>query len=117
MEEKTMMMQGLVLSAEVSELALYDQMTGQLKPGYSVRMRVLDGDSDEKYECQVSEGLPGLDDLKLLKKQGQPTEALQQAAMALQAQLPAKMTPVTLQVKRIKAKGGFVTLVCSLVAA
>lgn len=113
-----MLMQALVISTEVGEFPLYDQMTGVQKTNYSVRMSVLDLESHEKYECQVSEGIPALEDLKLLKKQGQPADVMQQAALALQGQLPAAMSQMTLFVKRVKAnKGGFVTLVCSIAAA
>ena len=111
-----MLLQGLVLNGQVVESTFYDQMTGQPKPGYSVRLTVLDSETDEKYECQVSEGLPTLDHLRELKKQGQPTDVLQQVAQQLQSDLPPKMTPIALQVRRIKGKGSFMTLVCQLAA-
>ena len=107
-----MLLQGLVLSGDVLESTFYDQSTGQPKPGYSVKLTVLDADTDEKYECQVSEGFPSLDHLKDLKKQGQPMDVLQQVAAQLRTELPPKMTPVTLEVRRIKGKGSFLTLVC-----
>ena len=72
-----MVLQGLVLSGQVLESTFYDQMTGQPKPGYSVKLTVLDTETDEKYECQVSEGFPTLEQLKELKKQGQPADVLQ----------------------------------------
>jgi hypothetical protein len=116
-ENKRMVLQGLVLSGQVLESTFYDQMTGQPKPGYSVKLTVLDSETDEKYECQVSEGFPTLEQLKELKKQGQPADVLQQVAQQLQAELPPKMTAVVLHVRRIKGKGSFQTLVCSLAAA
>jgi hypothetical protein len=109
-----MLLQGIVLSGQVLESTFYDQVTGQPKPGYSVKLTVLDEETDEKYECQVSDGFPTLDVLKDLKKQGHPADVLQQAAQQLQAELPPKMTPIALQVRRIKGKGGFMTLVCRL---
>src|SRR5438105_1114632 len=60
-EQNTMLLQGLVLSGDVLESTFYDQSTGQPKPGYSVKLTVLDAETDEKYECQVSEGFPSLD--------------------------------------------------------
>src|SRR5437773_4761337 len=108
----TMLLEGLVLSGDVLESTFYDQSTGQPKPGYSVKLTVLDAETDEKYECQVSEGVPSLDHLKDLKKQGQPVGVLQQVAAQLRTELPPKMTPVTLEVRRIKGKGSFLTLVC-----
>jgi len=111
-EEETMLLQGLVLSGDVLESTFYDQSTGQPKPGYSVKLTVLDAETDEKYECQVSEGFPSLDHLKDLKKQGQPVDVLQQVAVQLRTELPPKMTPVTLELRRIKGKGSFLTLVC-----
>ena len=65
-----MFMNAMVLDASVNALALYDQMTGVQRPGYSVRLTVLDADTSEKYEVQVNDGLPLLDQLKELKKQG-----------------------------------------------
>ena len=55
-----MLLQGLVLSGQVLESTFYDQVTGQPKPGYSVKLTVLDAETDEKYECQLSDGLPSL---------------------------------------------------------
>jgi hypothetical protein len=112
-----MLLQGLVLSGQVLESTFYDQVTGQPKPGYAVKLTVLDSETDEKYECQVSEGFPTLEHLKELKKQGQPVDVLQQVAQQLQAELPPKMSAIALQVRRIKGKGSFHTLVCSLAAA
>jgi hypothetical protein len=106
-----------VLSGQVLESTFYDQLTGQPKPGYSVKLTVLDTDTDEKYECQVSEGFPTLEHLKELKKQGQPADVLQQVAQQLQTELPPKMTAIVLYVRRIKGKGSFQTLVCSLATA
>lgn len=111
-----MLLQGLVLSGQVLESTFYDQVTGQPKPGYSVKLTVLDSETDEKYECQVSEGFPTLEHLKELKKQGQPVDVLQQVAQQLQTELPPKMSAIALQVRRIKGKGSFQTLVCSLAA-
>src|SRR5713101_461711 len=91
---KKMILQGLVLSGDVLESTFYDQSTGQPKPGYSVKLTVLDAETDEKYECQVSEGFPSLDHLKELKQQGQPLEVLQQVAEQLRTELPPKMTPL-----------------------
>src|SRR5712675_164627 len=115
-ENKRMVLQGLVLSGQVLESTFYDQLTGQPKPGYSVKLTVLDTETDEKYECQVSEGFPTLEQLKELKKQGQPADVLQQVAQQLQAELPPKMAAIVLHVRRIKGKGSFQTLVCSLAA-
>jgi hypothetical protein len=116
-ENERMVLQGLVLSGQVLESTFYDQLTGQPKPGYSVKLTVLDTETDEKYECQVSEGFPTLEQLKELKKQGQPADVLQQVAQQLQAELPPKMAAIVLHVRRIKGKGSFQTLVCSLAAA
>lgn len=112
-----MILQGLVMSGDVLESIFYDQATGQPKPGYSVKLTVLDDDTAEKYECQLTDGFPTLDELKLQKKQGQPMEVLQQLAAQLRAELPVKMTPVVLHVQRIKGKGSFMTLVCRFAPA
>ena len=116
-EENKMLLQGLVLSGQVLESTFYDQVTGAAKPGYSVKLTVLDAETDEKYECQLSDGLPSLEQLQELKKQGQPADVLRQVATQLQAELPPKMSQIALQVRRIKGKGSFQTLVCRLATA
>jgi len=112
-----MILQGLVMSGDVLESIFYDQATGQPKPGYSVKLTVLDDDTAEKYECQLTDGFTTLEELKTQKKQGQPMEVLQQLAAQLRAELPPKMTPVVLHVQRIKGKGSFLTLVCRFAQA
>jgi hypothetical protein len=112
-----MILQGMVLHGDVLESIFYDQATGQPKPGYSVKLTVLDDETAEKYECQLTDGFATLEELKNLKRQGQPIEVLQQLAEQLRAELPAKMTPVVLHVQRIRGKGSFMTLVCRFAQA
>lgn len=112
-----MILQGIVFDGDVLESTFYDQVTGQPKPGYSVKLTVIDQDGGERYECQLADGFPTLDELKAQKKQGQPVEVLQQLAAQLRAELPPKMTPVMLDVRKIKGKGSFLTLVCRLAQA
>jgi hypothetical protein len=114
---KTMILQGLVLSGDVMESTFYDQSTGQPKPGHSIKLTVLDTETDEKYDCQITDGFATLEHLKELKKQGQPLDVLQQVAAQLRAELPPKMTPITLEVRRVKGKAGFMTLVCRMAVA
>jgi hypothetical protein len=112
-----MMLNGLVLSSDVLESTFYDQATGAPKHGFTVKLTVLDVDTDEKYDCQLTDGFATLEQLKDLKKQGQPVEVLQQVAMHLRTELPPKMTPMTLEVVRVKGKSGFLTLVCRFAQA
>ncbi len=51
-----MLLQAMVLSGKVAESTFYDQVSGLPKPGYTVNLTVLDMDTDEKYECQLTEG-------------------------------------------------------------
>ena len=106
-----MLLQGMVLSGQVLESTFYDQMTGQAKPGLSVQLTVLDVETDEKYQCQLSEGFSTLEQLKDLRRQGQPID-IQQARAQLEAELPPKMANIPLEVRGIKGKGGFHTLKC-----
>ena len=106
-----MLLQGMVLSGQVMESTFYDQLTGQPKPGLSVQLTVLDADTDEKYQCQVSEGFSTLEQLKDLRRQGQPID-IQQARLQLEGELPPKMATIALVVRGIKGKGGFHTLKC-----
>ncbi len=109
-----MKMQGLLFSAEVSEISLYDISTGEFKPGYGVSAKILDVDTGESYTCQIADGLPGQDDLKAARKSNQPVALMQQVAAAVQGQLPPPLSRLTLDVKRIKVSKGFMTLVCSV---
>src|SRR5438067_13658594 len=103
-ENETMLLQGMVLSGQVMESTFYDQMTGQPKPGLSVQLTVLDVETDEKYQCQVSEGFSTLEQLKDLRRQGQPTD-IQQARLQLGGEPPPKMASIAMQVRRIMGKG------------
>ncbi len=107
-----MMLNGLVLSGDVLESTFYDQATGAPKHGYTVKLTVLDVETDEKYDCQLTDGFAMLEQLKDLKRQGQPVDVLQQAAAQLRSELPPKMTQIALEVVRIKGKNNFLTLVC-----
>jgi len=113
-----MQMQAMVLEADVRESVFYDQTTGAPNPGYTLQLKVLDVESKEKYDCQVREGFPGLDELKELKRQKQPIEVLQQLAAQIKAQVVSlEMQQANLHVLRVKgSKGGFVTLICRLTA-
>lgn len=111
-----MFMNAIVLGAGVEQSVFYDQMTGQEKPGYTVAMTVIDMDTKEKYECQVTDGLLGLDELKQLKQRGAPPDVLDQAVGALRAALPPDLTRLQLEVLKFKGKSAaFIKLVCRLV--
>ncbi len=45
-----MLLQGLVLSGQVLESTFYDQVTGAAKPGYSVKLTVLDAEAGKEVE-------------------------------------------------------------------
>ena len=51
------------------------------------------------------------------REAGQPADVLRQVATQLQAELPPKISQIALQVRRIKGKGSFQTLVCRLATA
>jgi hypothetical protein len=106
-----MLLQGMVLSGQVMESTFYDQLTGQPKPGLSVQLTVLDAETDEKYQCQLSEGFTTLEQLRDLRRQGQAID-IQQARVQLEGELPPKMASIALEVRGIKGKGGFHTLKC-----
>ena len=56
-----MILRALTLNGDVLESTFYDQATGAPKLGYSVKLTVLDTDTDEKYECQLTDGFPTLE--------------------------------------------------------
>ena len=112
-----MILQGFVLNADVFTSGFYDQVTGALKPGISVTLTVVEDEADSKevYQCSLSDGFPSLDMVKQeLKQNGGhvPQDVLDQRVQQLRAELPPKMTPIVLRVRRVKAKQGFMTLVC-----
>ena len=109
-----MLLQGIVLSGDVLESTFYHQTTGEAQHGYSVKLTVFDAETDEKYDCQLTDGFPTLEQLKDMKKQNYPVDQLQQAAAQLRRELPPKLTALALEVVRVKGKNGFLTLVCRL---
>src|SRR2546421_8693433 len=99
-----MLLQGMVLSGQVMESTFYDQMTGQAKPGLSEQLTVLDVETDEKYQCQLSEGFSTLEQLKDLRRQVQPID-IQQARAQLEAELPPKIANIPLEVRGLEGNG------------
>src|SRR6266567_7849235 len=99
-----MILNALVLGGDVQESTFYDSMTGAPKQGYSVNLTVLDADTNEKYECQLTEGFQRLEDLKEARRQGAPVDAQRQIADLLRGELPPKMASLTLEVLRFKGK-------------
>src|SRR2546423_13900873 len=65
----TMILQGLVLSGDVMESTFYDLSTGRPKPGHSIKLTVLDTESDLNYDCQTTDPFATLEHLKQLKTQ------------------------------------------------
>jgi hypothetical protein len=110
-----MILRAEVLSGEVRESIFYDQATGQEKPSFAVELTVLDVDTEEKYTCQLTDGFPRLEELKELRRQGQPPDVLRQVADALRQELPPRRTLLTLEVVKFKGKSAaFLKLVCRL---
>ncbi len=111
-----MMLNATILSTDVSESTFYDQVTGAPRLGFTVGVTVLDTDTDEKYECQFTSGFVRLDEIKELRRQGEPNDALRQVADQLRAELPTllpKMSQVTFEVLKFKGKSaGYIKLVC-----
>ena len=107
-----MILNGLVLSSQVLNNTFYDQMTGEVKPSNSVKLTLLDADTDEKYECQFNSGFPVLEEIKELRRLKAAQDQIDDALARLEASFPPKMTPLTVEVVRIKGKGSFHTLSC-----
>jgi hypothetical protein len=108
-----MLMNAIVINADVQESVFYDQMTGEEKPGYSVELTVLDADTSEKYTCQFSGGFPGLEELKDLKRRNAPNDALRERAAQLKQELPPQLSSLQLEVLKFKGKqAAFMKLVC-----
>ena len=113
-----MLLHAIVLSGDVPEMVFYDQATGAPKPGYTIRLNVIDVGTDEKYTVQLNDGFAELEEMKQLKSQGAPPDAIREVAERLKAALPPKLTPLSLEVLRIKGKNAsFLTLVCRFAQA
>jgi hypothetical protein len=108
-----MILNAIVLSGGVQESGFFDQLTGVQKPSYTVNLTVLDADTNEKYDCQLTEGFQRLEELKEARRQGAPIDVQRQIASQLEAELPPKMSPLTLEVLKFKGKqASFIKLVC-----
>ena len=108
-----MLLKADVLSSDVRESVFYDQMTGEAKPSFVVELTVLDADTDETYSCQLTDGFSRLDELKELRRQGQPPDVLRQVADVLRQELPPRHSTLTLEVLKFKGKSAaFLKLVC-----
>src|SRR3954471_2818392 len=110
-----MILNAIVLSGGVQESGFFDQLTGVQKPSYTVNLTVLDADTNEKYDCQLTEGFPRLEELKEARRQGAPADVQRQIAAQLEAELPPKMATLPLEVLKFKGKqAAFIKLVCRL---
>jgi len=109
-----MFLRAIVLGGDVLESTFYHQTTGEPQYGYSVKLTVFDAETKEKYECQLTDGFPTLEQLKDMKRRNYPLDQLQQAAQQLRTELPPELTVLALEVVRIKAKNTFLTLVCRM---
>lgn len=109
-----MLLNAIVLGADVQKSeGFYDQVTGARKPSYMVVLSVIDADTHEKFDCQLTDGFPHLDELKELRRQGQPDDVLDDVAAQLRAELPQQMSRMTLEVVKFKGKSAaFIKLVC-----
>src|SRR5690348_5285691 len=111
-----MLLNAEFLTGDVIESTFYDQGTGAPKIQWVLEMAVMDVETDEKYTVQIAEGLPLLDELKDRKRKGDSEEVLRQIVDEIRGQLPARNTPMQLQVLRFKGKQvAFLKLVCRLV--
>jgi hypothetical protein len=112
-----MILNAIVIGAEVPESKFYDQLTGVEKLGHAVELTVLDADTKEKYVCQFSSGFQGLEELKELRRQGASSEALRERAEQIEAnELPQQLTMLQLEVLKFKGKqAAFIKLVCRFI--
>ena len=109
-----MLLNAMVLGADVQKSeGFFDQGTGMRKPSYMVVLSVIDMDTKEKYDCQLTNGFPRLDDLKELSRKGEPDDVIEQVMAELRAELPQVTTFLTLEVVKFKGKSAaFIKLVC-----
>ncbi len=111
-----MILNAEILGTEVSESTFYDQVTGAPRLGFTVNVTVLDADTNEKYECQFSNGFARLDEIKELRRQGAADDALRQVADVfrneLVSQMP-RMSRTAFEVLKFKGKSAsYIKLVC-----
>jgi hypothetical protein len=108
-----MILNGLVISSDVQAMGFYDQVTGALRPSFSVVLTVIDEDEGERYECQFTDGFPLLETLKQRARDGAAPEELEALRDQLRQELPQKMERFPIRVKKVKSKG-FIRLSASL---
>ncbi len=111
-----MILNAEILSAEVGESTFYDQVTGAPRLGFTVTATVLDADTNEKYEVQLTDGFARLNEIKELRRQGAADDALRQVADTFRNELVTQMPRMsrsTLEVLKFKGKSAqYIKLVC-----
>ena len=116
-----MRLNAIVLGTDVSQSKFFDQVTGAPRLGFTVNVTVLDADTDEKYECQLTDGFARLDEIKELRRQGAPDDALVQVADVLRGELASqmpKMSTYSFDVLKFKGKSAsYIKLVCRFAQA
>jgi len=105
-----------ILETAVGESTFYDQVTGAPRLGFTVTTTVLDHDTNEKYELQLTDGFPRLEEIKELRRQGATDDALREVAGFLRNELVTqmpRMSRTTFEVLKFKGKSAqYMKLVC-----
>jgi len=79
-------------------------------------MTVLDTDTNEKYEIQVTDGYDNLSKLLELKRKNAPVDELRKAADQLREDLPKKFEKLDFEVLRFKEEQtSYLKLECRLI--
>ena len=111
-----MILHAEILETAVGESTFYDQLTGAPRLGFTVTTTVLDADTNEKYELQLTDGFARLDEIKELRRQGATDDALRQVADVLRNELVTqmpRMSRTTFEVLKFKGKSAqYMKLVC-----
>lgn len=109
-----MLLNAVVMSADVLEGTFFDQLTGAKRLSHNVELTVLDADTDEKYVCQFSSGFQCLEDLKQMRLDGATEDQLRERAeQARMHEMPARFAQFPLEVLKFKGKqAAFIKLVC-----
>jgi len=111
-----MILNAIVLETGVSKSKFFDQVSGAPRFGFTVNVTVLDADTNEKYEAQLTDGFARLNEIKELQRQGASDDALDEVASLFRTELAQqmpKMSTYIFDVLRFKGKTAqYIKLVC-----
>lgn len=111
-----MLLHAIIICSKVEEVMFYDEKTGAERPSFWINMTVIDDDTCEKYDIQVTDGYTSLSELISLKRKNAPADELRKIADHLRNELPQKFEKLDFKVLRLKGEQApYLKLECHLI--